>query len=108
MAQVRDGAEMEPLCRPSLWAVGAMSGAQGAGVCLQQHQGQVPAETAPTGRPQTPALRDRSLTAPTLAAEHSQYHSLVRWQFPEKQEGLLYSQSDQVAALVFTLVRVPG
>lgn len=40
--------------------------------------------------------------------EHSQYHSLVRWQFPEKQEGLLYSQSDQVAALVFTLVRVPG
>lgn len=68
MAQVRDGAEMEPLCRPSLWAVGAMSGAQGAGVCLQQHQGQVPAETAPTGRPQTPALRDRSLTAPTLAA----------------------------------------
>ncbi|XP_069442273.1 cysteine-rich DPF motif domain-containing protein 1 isoform X1 [Ovis canadensis] len=63
MAQIRDGAEMEPLCRPSLWAVGAMSGAQGAGVCLQQHQSQMPAETAPTGRPQMPTLRDRSLPA---------------------------------------------
>lgn len=32
----------------------------GAGVCLQQHQGQELAETAPIARPQMPALRDRS------------------------------------------------